>query len=252
MTDSELLEHNEEGFIPGPGEEEPAFLARVAAAKDFFDKGRWIPRAHWDWVTEYLKRNCDVKPLYIGAEYKNQGLTPWQGAASWVGDAFTWIQLRESLRKGKYLGYQRDEILAHEAIHAVRCKFDGKYEEFFAYMTSEKAWRRVLGPIVRSPWEVWPFLSAVVMGSFWPICYLGAAIWAGIGLCRLAQGHRKLNTAAREIWSEVRDWRLARIILFRLSDDEIELFAKGANLREYAARQTSLRWQLIRTYMRNC
>lgn len=249
MTDHQLMELNQMGFIPGPKEGEQAFLARVLAAKERFEKGSWIPPSHWDWVKEYLGAFFDVKPLYICAFYSNQRLAPWQGAAAWIeGRALSAIQLREGLKKGSYLGlYRREEILAHEAVHAARSGFDeDRCEEFFAYMTSEKKWRRVLGPILQRPWEAWPFLLALLAGTFSPLCFLAAAIWAGLGFYRLIRQHQRLKRAADQIFEVVSDVRKTRAILFRLTDEEIERLARGEKIEEYARGQSCLRWRLIR------
>lgn len=247
MTDIELLALNKDGFIPGPGEEEAAFLSRVARCKENFQKGGWIPTGHWDWVREYLGQIFDVKPLYICAFYSNRSLAPWQGAASWIeGRTLSSIQLREGLRKGSYLWlYSREEILAHEAVHAARSGFDeNRYEEFFAYMTSEKKWRRVLGPIIQRPWEVWPLFMLLVGGMVWPGCYLGAAVWSGLGFFRLIRQHRRLKKAASQILREVGDVGKTRAILFRLTDDEIRKFSQGQNIETVS--QGDLRWRLIK------
>jgi len=253
MTDQELLALDKMGLIPGPGEGEQAFLARVAQSRKNFEKGEWIPESHWDWVREYLHQMFHVKPLYICAFYSNRRLAPWQGAATWIeGRTLNSIQLRENLKKGSYLGiYTREEILAHEAVHAVRSGFEeNRYEEFFAYMTSEKKWRRVLGPILQNPWEAWPFLAATLGGVIWPICYWGAAIWAGIGFFRLIRQHQRLKKAAARILEQVKDPRTTRAVLFRLSDEEIGAFSKGEEIREYAEKQTCLRWRIIRKYLK--
>lgn len=252
MTDNELLTLDKMGFIPGPGENEEAFRARVLKTKEQFENGAWIPESHWDWVREYLDRLVGVKPLYICAFYSNQHLVPWQGAAAWIeGRALHSIQLREGLRKGTYLRmYRREEILAHEAVHAVRSGFnENRYEEFFAYMTSEKRWRQILGPIFRRPWEAWPFLLCASIGVIWPVGYLGAAFWAALGFSRLIKQHWRLKQAAVQILEKTGDARTTRAILFRLTDEEIEGFSKGMNIELFAQKQNCLRWRIIRKFL---
>ena len=251
MTDRELFALDKMGLIPGPGEDEPSFLARISDIKEKFHSGQWIPESHWDWVRQSLDQMFDVKPLYICAFYSNQNLAPWQGAASWIeGRALSSIQLRTGLRKGSYLHlYSREEILAHEAVHAARSGFDeSRFEEFFAYMTSEKKWRRVLGPILQKPWEAWPLLALLIGGIVWPVCYLGAALWSAVGFFRLIWSHRQLGRAAKQILASTQDPRRTRSILFRLTDAEIKTFSKGENLEKYGQTQTCLRWKIIRSY----
>lgn len=252
MTDRDLLTLDKMGFIPGPGESEDFFLARVDKTKKQFEQGHWIPEAHWDWVREYLDQLFHVKPLYICAFYSNKQLAPWQGAAAWIeGRSLSSIQLREGLAKGSYLRfYSREEILAHEAVHAARSGFnENRCEEFFAYMTSEKKWRRVLGPIIQNPWEVWPFLLCATLGAIWPIGYLGAAFWAGLGFFRLIKQHLILRRAATNILKETQNPLATRAILFRLTDEEIEEFGRGIDIQSFAKEQTCLRWRVIRNYL---
>lgn len=248
MTDLELLELNREGFIPGPFEFEEDFSKRVALVKKVFKIGEWIPASHWDWVKVSLGEFFDFEPNSLPAFYSNESLRLWQGAASWVeGKRIVSIQLRKALKRGSYLGiYKREGILAHEAVHAARSAFDEpENEEFFAYMTSEKKWHRVFGPIIRRPWEVWPFFIAMIGGAVFPAAYLGAAILAFIGFYRLIRQHRRLRLAMEKIVDVVIDKRIARAILFRLTDNEILMFSKGENIEDYRKKQRCLRWRLI-------
>jgi hypothetical protein len=253
MTDEELIALDKMGFIPGPGESEESFLMRVGKTQKKFAEGSWIPDAHWAWVREYLGQLFDVKPLYICAFYSNHRLAPWQGGAAWIdGKALSAIQLRENLRKGSYLGiYRREEILAHEAVHAARSGFnENRCEEFFAYMTSEKKWRRILGPIVQSPWEVWPFLLGALLGAVWPIGYLVAGVWAGLGFFRLIKQHLRLRRASLNLLKEVGKAEIARAVLFRLTDREIKQLSQGVSIHLLCDKQTDLRGRVIRNYLK--
>lgn len=252
MTDEELLGLNQEGFIPGPHESERDFLDRVASfGRDMVKlSGEKVPEAHWQWVREHLREVFDFEPDSLPAFYSNRLLAPWQGAATWTLDGrLMGIQLREQMRRGSFLWglYQRSEILAHEAVHAARSAFrENKNEEFFAYLTSESKWRRALGPVVRRPWEVWPFLVGMLVGVFWPGGWWGAAFWLMLGCGRLVRQHRILARATQHLLREVEDPRIARAILVRLTDREIHHFARIGNIREYAEQETSLRWRLIK------
>lgn len=249
MTDQELLQFNREGLIPGPGESEKSYSIRVEKTKNQFAAGDWIPPSHWDWVRESLNQIFDVKPLYICAFYSDQSLALWQGAATWVeGGQIAAVQLRTGLRKGTYLRiYSREEILAHEAVHGIRCAFnEDRNEEFFAYMTSEQKWRRVLGPILQRPWEVWPFFLSCLGGVFWPICYLGAAVWSAVGFYRLISQHLILRRAGEHLFNILGDARTVRAVLFRLTDQEIDRFSQNDLIVPYIQEQKELRWRLIR------
>lgn len=254
MTDDDLLALDKSGFLPGPGENEAEFIARVERTKKKFESGNWIPEPHWDWVRTYLSELFDVKPLYICAFYSNKNLAPWQGAASWIdGRRLDSVQLRKALKKGSYLGlYRREEILAHEAVHAARSGFnESVYEEFFAYMTSEVKWRRILGPIVRRPWEIWPLFIFLILGVFSPLFYWGASIWLIFGFTRLIRNHTTLNRAGNEILKHLPDLKLMRSVLLRLTDEEIQGFAKGRDFLATAKNRNCLRWRIINCYLRS-
>ena len=127
MQDRELLDWNRRGFIPGPKESEEDFLRRVNDTGKEAVKlgGRPIPSSHWEWVRRHLREIFDFEPESLPAFYSNRLLVPWQGAASWImSGKLIGVQLREKLQRGSYLGlYDRNEILAHEAVHAARCAF---------------------------------------------------------------------------------------------------------------------------------
>jgi hypothetical protein len=117
-------------------------------------------------------------------------------------------------------------------------------------MTSERKWRRVLGPIVLRPWESWPFLLAAVCGSVWPLFYLGSAFWAALGFIRLIRRHLRLRFASDHIQKSTQEAQATRAILFRLTDEEIKLFSKHISIELFAEKQTCLRWRVIRNYLR--
>jgi hypothetical protein len=251
MTDEELLSYNHAGFIPGPEETEERYLRRIESTKAAYLKlgVAAIPSSHWDWVEKKLRDGFDFVPRSLPAFYSNASLSPWQGAAAWVErDQILAIQLREAFKKGTFLKiYSRGEILSHEAVHAARSAFPvDPWDEYFAYMTSEKSWRRALGPIVRRPWEVWPLLMFSLLGPFLPIAFLFAAIWIGLGFFRLTKGHLVLKKASQALRKKGYSTEKVRHILFRLMDSEIQDLASGREL----VKKENLRGQLINIYLR--
>ena len=250
ITEDELLAYSKKGFIPGPGESETSFLHRIQATKQAFLKlgVAAIPDSHWEYVRGNLEKLFGFTPESLPAFYSNKALTPWQGAAAWVerGQVIA-IQLREAFRKGTFLRiYKRSEILAHEAVHAARSAFPkDPWDEYFAFMTSDQAWRRSLGPIIRSPWEVWPFLIFCLLGSFLPLFFLGASFWICAGFIRLIKAHLTLKRALKELNKKM-TLQEARILLLRLTNDEIQELSIGKELKI----TTDLRGRLIEIYWR--
>lgn len=257
MTDEELLSLNQSGFIPGPDETEENFTRRIESTSQAFLKlgVAAIPRAHLECVEKKLRDGFDFAPCCLPAFYSNRSLRPWQGAAAWVerGQILA-IQLREAFRKGSFLGiYNRSEVLAHEAVHAARSSFPlDPWDEYFAYMTSEKAWRRALGPIVQRPWEVWPFLIFCILGVFFPIFFLGAAFWTGLGFYRLISCHLTLAKARKTLRKLAFTEEKTRFILFRLTNGEIQNLSRGIDIFSIPKEQSqmSLRSRLLNLYRR--
>lgn len=243
-----LTEMLQQGFIPGPNESDDEFFERVACTKEKFQKGSWLPESHWHFARESLDAIFNVKPLYICAYYSNRNLAPWQAAASWInGKSLDRIQLRTKFKKGSFLGYSRDEILAHEAVHAMRSGFTySRFEEFFAYMTSTRKWRRILGPIVQKPWEVWPLLLFSLCSLFSPIFYFFISLWLSVGFARLVRMHWILRIVGNRLNAIVQDACKARAVMLCLSDAEIMTFYKKNNIVPFVLSQNCLRWQMIK------
>ena len=258
MTDEELIQFNQRGFIPGPNESESHFLARVRAAEAFFASPteeflqmERVPHPHWDWVRHHLQELYDFRPDSLIAYYSNRKLPPWQGAASWILDTFPGptcaVQLRRAFQKGSYLGmYSRDEILAHEAVHAARCAFEEPAsEEFLAYFTSHAKWRRVFGPIVKRPWEAALFLGVLALGSLFGN-FIPATVLLSFAFIRLITQHNRMRRAAKMLMEEVKEIKKVRAILLRLTDEEIKRLSNGKSLVD----DQSLRFRAINLYRR--
>jgi len=242
ISDGELAALDQKGFIPGPGEGEGAFLERVREAGQVVDE---LPREHWAYAKELLRGLYGFEPGSLAAGYSNRGLAWWHGAACWIDErGVAQLQMREGFRKGSYLGlYERGEVLAHEAAHAARAAFEEpEAEEFFAYATSGKRWRRILGPIVKRPWEMWIWIGAMVSGLFSGWGLLGCCGVAGVAFGRLIRGHLRLRRASNFLLKVIGDESQVRGALFRMTDKEIRLLGRG----EWPEGDESLRWRLIR------
>lgn len=161
ITDLELLLFAKRGLIPGPNEDEKAFLQRASKLESFSPE---------DWKEAHAK----TEKLYgfaidwVSCTYSNHKLPFWEGAATWISEeGIPSIQLRNGFKKGKYLGYTRSEVLAHEAVHAARSAFEEpRFEEILAYRTSTNFFRKCLGPLFRKPKESLLFLLFFPLGIF--------------------------------------------------------------------------------------
>lgn len=248
MRSEELIEYHRNGWVPGPAETEEQFRRRARSSVETLPAPR-------------LKQLFDLDSQRVPLLFSNEGLTPWQGAVTRVFEEREGVrcevQLREEFRsKRSYLGlYSLDEVWSHEATHAARCAFDEpKWEEWFAYRSSSSRLRRLLGPLIEKPFEVWLFLLSLVVSevgwivseSLWVwaplVCLLGIAGW------RLVRRYRIFHRAKRNIAALLKEAQKAEAFLFRLRDAEIEAFARWdlQKISDYAQKQECLRWRMLR------
>jgi hypothetical protein len=251
MKFSSLRALSDRGLIPGPKESHEDFFERVTKTQ-FADYESVVPVEHWQSAFEITKRLFGFCPDWVSAHYSNDKLFFWEGAAVWLGPTFV-IQLRENFRKGSYLGiYKRDEVLAHEAVHAARMAFEEpRFEEIFAYLTSSNKWRKITGPLLRSPKEALFFIAATGL-SLLATLFLNDAFIAlpfvmiSLGFLRLVRTRRVFLAALARSKQYIQGNAFA--FLLHLTDEEISLFAKATQekIEAYIKVQDSIRWDMIR------
>ena len=258
MELKEILSLNAEGLIPGPGESEEAFKKRVEKTKATITRELG---AEWHWASEQLRQLFDFSPRWCAISRSKRGLTPWQAAATWIDEnQVCSIQLNPS-RFVQWLVDQK-EIVSHEAAHAARAAFDEPhFEELFAYLTADRAWRRVLGPLFRTPREALFLLGFCLFGASTQLielsmgCLLFSQGWFLLALLsiffwslRLFRSRIRLQRAYQQLAPLVRDPTKIRAVLFRLTDHEIETLARGDRIEA----PNELRWDLIKAaYLRD-
>jgi hypothetical protein len=230
---SELRQLFFRGFIVGPDESKDEFEKRVAQAKIF------TPIHVYDFSVDWLE-----------VVYSNKGLRFWEGACTWINKDEILLQLRKSLKRKPFLFglYSRQEILEHEAIHAMRMKFhEPIFEEYLAYQTSQSPLRRFLGPLFRRPIETSFFMALIAILPFaFPyiiLPFLGYAAFLWIRLHRIRrfviETEKKLQGMTQQ---PIRDLILA------LTDKEIKKFGSLSliEIEHYIQNHSSHRWKQIK------
>ena len=260
---SHLHEFNKRGLFPAPGETEEAFLRRCTRSCVYFEGEPLLPeeREEANRLTEQL---FDFSADWFAAYYSDEKLPFWQGAVAWADENGTpFVQLRKGFKKGRYLNlYSRKEVLAHEAVHAVRMGFnEPQFEELLAYQTSSSRWRRFLAPLFRAWWEPSIFLGLLLISlvgqillffwnyalfellSFLPFLYLA---WLFLRLVRTHWLFRSFLKRARAALAKPQQ---ALALALRLTDREIVLFSKYSpkEISDYAHQEKnhSLRWKVV-------
>jgi len=272
----ELLNWNRQGIIQGPGESDAEFMKRAHYLQEFKHKVREtlqfdIQEDATPILEEVFPKTralYDIEPNFPPLFFSNKQLSFLYGGSSWIvqlekeSPTAAIIQLKEAYAtKKRVLFYDRDEILVHELAHIGRMAYDEpRYEEMLAWRSSSNSFRRFLGPLFISLKETSFFafllitlfvvdLMAIFFGDerlFFQLQYLKVIpvaylAYAGV---RLVLRQRTLARCLSKL-SDLLGLEKANAVLYRLSDKEIALFAKGP-IEEYVKKQESLRWKVIR------
>ncbi|MBS0615265.1 MAG: hypothetical protein JSR58_01775 [Verrucomicrobia bacterium] len=211
------------GFLPGPSETEEEFIERM-------QKSESSHASAWDQANAVLEPLMGFTIDWVPVQ-KAKRLFFWEGGATWIAeDGAAIIEL-------KSWGYKPTEILVHEAVHILRCKFqEPRFEEHLAYATSSKPWRRVLGPLFRAPKETILFLLALLLGLYEPLWMLPVVTFFS---ARLMIERRIFQRCVKKVGLR---------LTAGLTDKEIARFSRMSSqqIHTYMNEQTSLRWQTLR------
>ena len=186
----------------------------------------------------------------------------WGGCTVITDSGFPVFFLRRGFRtKPKWFIYRRDELLAHELCHAVRgCLEDETYEEHFAYMTSNSAFRRWTGNCFRRELDAIVFLIPVVLLlavqfvvysgllniPLWPF-WIAAFAFPAFLIARNIPERRVFFRARAKL--ERAGFANPDAALFRMTADEIRTLARTPDdriesfLEDKSAAE--LRWQIL-------
>lgn len=282
MEDLDLIEYNRRGLIPGPKEEKEEFEARVefclSLKTKLLDEVR-IPdsepqdAAIEKFVAPVLETTFNlygISPDWVPVFFSNWRLAPWHGGAAWIfklkedSSLGAILQLRKPFyKKSHYLGvYARDELMAHEMAHVGRMAFEEKkYEELLAYKTSKSWFLRVCGPIIQSAGEsrliIYILATLLMMDAYFLFqgslsAYLETQVFKLLPLALILFALFRLNKRQKTLAKAEKNLsaisKHAKEILYRLTDKEIDTFAKKNReaIQAYIVQEPSLRWKVIK------
>lgn len=285
MISTALIEYNFRGLIPGPDEEEEAFYKRVAYCLKLTETlaafspvlaacqrlGEW---EGYGAMAAGVQQRYDLSLEWLPILFSNAQLAPWHGACAWIvqldnqAPTAAFLQLRKNFcYKKKYLGlYGRDEVIAHELIHACRMAFnEPQFEELLACRSSATPWRAFFSAIFQSSKETLFFIIwlltllsldiySLISAASWAVSVtlwlqLGAIILLFFAGGRLFLRQHTLRRCLVNLAEAIANKEKVEALLIRLTDREISSFAAltPEKIRSYAldAAATSLRWRLL-------
>jgi hypothetical protein len=237
-----LIELNKRGLIHAPDESDDSFFLRCRRASHSSSSP----------ASPLAKKMFDIEPDWVWMIYDNKGLRFWEGACTWTKrDQFT-LQLNKAFQQNNsYLGYSRDEVIAHELVHAVR----GNFEEILAYQASSSTFRRFCAPIFRTARESLFFmvslaglLASSVFEFFQNVALFGFLLLFIGGLTRLLWAQRIFAKTRKKLTGLVSQEYILAVML-RLTDREIIRFSKMGSdeIATYAKKMSKIqmRWKQI-------
>lgn len=244
---------DKKGLFILPGETASSYMARVKGLLVENEQDERHAAAQ-----NRVRELFDADPAWVSVCYSNRDLYPWEAACTWYDDVPI-IQLRKRFEhKESLFGlYSRDEILAHEYVHALRFFFKGScFEEIFAYYTS-KSFRGFLGPIFENPRD-----SLILMGLLFATAIVASltmsfeGMWTAFvllgGLSMGALGYFSFRLLRRTFQFRRCLKRLCKLcqkplaLMIRLTDEEIALFSglTDAEIVQYVKEKSAsdFRW----------
>ncbi|MCB1180697.1 MAG: hypothetical protein KDK55_01565 [Chlamydiia bacterium] len=240
----------DQGLIIGPYESKQSFWKRVNSSHP--SRGFSAPL-----FTDLF----GFHPNWVEIFYSRKGLTFFQGGCAWIEGNNVSLQLHPSFeKKGSLFGiYHKDEILAHELVHAVRLQFDEPlFEEVLAYQTSKSPFRRYFGPLLQSDWESFCFLSLIVSFAFLSFFSIPLAQGFALGgvmgysiflILRLAWKQKHFHQCIKNLTTLLDSRIKARRLALGLTDREILLFSRSSPQTSASIIEQkkihSYRWQLL-------
>lgn len=242
-----LIELNRRGLIHAPDESDDTFFLRCRRASSSTASP----------PSTLAKSLFDIEPDWVWMVYDNKGLRFWEGGCTWTKSDHITLQLNKAFQKKEsYLGYSRDEVIAHELVHVVRGQFEEPiFEEILAYQTSPSAFRRFFAPLFRTARESLFFmvsltvlLAASFLNLFQMAAFIGLFCLMLGGTCRLLWAQHTFNKTQKKLHKLVGKER-SLAVMIRLTDREIIRFSKMAieEVESYARKMSKIqmRWQQI-------
>lgn len=148
--------------------------------------------------------------------------------------------------KGKYMGYDAAETLAHEMIHAARIAFPASaYEEYFSCHVNRSAFRRAVGNLFRRWYLPLLFFGGLTIAAF--LLAAGWHFWFALLLpsvllfIREIILHRRIRAAGEKLHRAGLD----EALLLRLSDSEIFALSRSKPEEIMLKKNESRRWAML-------
>lgn len=183
----------------------------------------------------------------ISLYYSYEGLRPWEAGAAFGQE----IHLHPRFEKKKsFFAAERSEIIAHEIVHGVRYTLEEPlFEEWLAFATCRKPWRRWLGPLLS---EQWVQLSILTFSITYPLAlYMEAyLVAAGSAAALLSVLIARGLYVGRLFCRCKKRWGLKKMLM--MSDETIKRSARAERIQRRVSASVHRRKKRLHTSNQSC
>lgn len=272
-----LLELDAMGLLPAPGEDAKEFAAKLSSLSNALaklndelkanpvteiasgikiSKDCSIPKDIYEEALQITQKLYAVRPVWVPGFFANESFGAlWGGCAlSDPASKLVLFIIRKAFAKRRrWLVYDRQELMAHEMIHAAHQSFnEWQFEEYFAYRSAKTALRKFFGGCFIHKYDAMCFLLPVLLLPLAQLLVLHNVITLPMWIFWVIAGIYPVYLAVRctvinMIAAKARKFLLqsgikaADAVLFRLNVREIRSLA-----RKVMPAGDDLRWQIIR------
>ena len=161
-------------------------------------------------------------PIY----FTSKNLRFYEAAAFFQEGKKAWIEISNN-KWLRWLGYDEENILTHEFIHALRKDFDDSiYEEMIAYHYSSRSYQRFLGPALSEK----GMLRGLVLFSFFPLLEPSLAVLAVLPFILGMIGYAKIYFGFKNAIENLKKKNSNYTFdLLKISKCQIEVLAKKSS-----------------------
>ena len=182
-----LVEFDNKGLLLGPNETLEEYCKRLGTLKEniqamkhelkengriellgtHFSKDEVIPHAIFQTAQTVTRTLYHFDIDWVPGFFANHRMgILFAGCALYSRDDFFAVFIIRKIFKLKerWIIYSRTELMAHELCHVAHIGFQTRdYEEIFAYQTSESAFRKILGGMLRTTTDTYMILTCVIV-----------------------------------------------------------------------------------------
>ncbi len=280
-SEKALIKFDSHGLPPAPGEDFPEYaqrMSRLAGALDELEKelsgkktfevapgikiagNARLPQKIYSEALTITEKLYKVSPDWVPGFFANESFgAMWGGCALSDPQSNLVLFIIRKVFSGKkrWLFYRREELMAHELIHAAHQALNEiQFEEYFAYRSAFSPLRKFFGGCFIYKFDAMLFLLPIMLLPAAQACYIFRLIDLPMWIFWMIAAIYPLFLTIRCTYNNLIVARARKFlqqnniadpdaVLFRMTSEEISLLAG-----KIMPQGSDLRWRIIRRFMK--